>query len=195
MKPIALFILISIFNNQLIRAQDSNYAYAPSNEHPFGILNPDAPKEVGDYAKLIGECDCKSYVKNTEGGWAEPIDMIWTFKYIMNGMAVQDGTLKADGGHSGSIRQYLPDSARWYVHYFSQKALTPVFRVWQGGFKNNEIILYNEQPAPNGTEGFFKIRFYDINDTGYKWIGTWVTPDESFKLETWKINCVKRIDK
>lgn len=164
-----------------------------SKENPYGKVNPAAPRSVGDYEPLIGICDCKSISRKADQSWAEPIDMTWTFKYIMNGMAVQDETLKADGAHSGSIRQYNADSARWYVHYYSTSGATPTLAAWEGNLQDNgEMILYREQQSPNGLDGFFKIRFYDISQEGFKWLGAWVTTDESFSYETWKIACTKR---
>lgn len=70
---------------------------------------------------MIGECQCKSTARNPEDTWANEIDMTWRFKYIMNGIAVQDETLKADGGHSRCIRQFNADSSKWHVHYYSSK--------------------------------------------------------------------------
>ena len=120
--------------------------------------------------------------------------MIWTFKYIMNGMGVQDETLKADGLHSGSIRQFHSDSLKWYVHYYSSGAVnTSPLSMWEGNLnkEKNEIILYKEQTAPNGMEGFYRITFYDMNQKGYKWKGEWVDPSEKIVYPTWKIRCVR----
>ncbi|MEO0573238.1 MAG: hypothetical protein AAF039_16140, partial [Bacteroidota bacterium] len=87
----------------------AQYDFEPSAEHPYGLPNPKAPKEILDFAPMIGECDCKSQKRNPDRTWAEPVDMLWRFKYIMDGMGIQDETLKADGKHSGSIRQFIPD--------------------------------------------------------------------------------------
>ncbi len=171
----------------------AQYAYEPSKEHPFGLPNPKAPKQLLDFAPMIGECDCKSQNRNPDQTWAEPVDMVWRFKYIMNGTGVQDETLKSDGGHSGSIRQFIPDSTRWYVHYYSNKGPTTVLPVWEGTKKENgNIILYREQKAPNGMEGFYRLTFSNISDKGFDWAGEWVSPDESIVYPTWKINCTKR---
>jgi len=43
-----------------------NYEYEPSEKHPFGLPNPDAPPQIKDYAPLIGECDCKSTARNPD---------------------------------------------------------------------------------------------------------------------------------
>ncbi len=82
----------------------------------------------------------------------------------MNGMAVQDETLKVDGRHSGSIRQY---SARWYVHYFSSASAPASLSTWEGGMMHDEIILQRPQKSPSGRDGKYKIRFYNISDEGF----------------------------
>lgn len=170
-------------------AQD--YAYLPNNEHPFGQLNPKAPREVGDYAEMIGICDCLSVARIDQNTWADTIKMTWTFKYIMNGMAVQDETHKVDGLHSGSIRQFNADSSQWFVHYYSTAA-TPQLGSWHGNRTGNEIILYRDQPSPQGIPGFYKITFSNISENGFDWLGEWVSQDESFHYPTWKIYCKKK---
>ena len=46
--------------------------------------NPEAPIQSEDFAPMIGECKCISENRNPDGTWAEPVDMIWRWKYIMN---------------------------------------------------------------------------------------------------------------
>ncbi len=168
------------------------YDYEASEEFPFGRPNPEAPEQIKDYQAMIGECHCKSSTRNQDGSWNDDVDMIWRWKYILNGMAIQDETLKIDGGHSGSIRQFVTDSSRWYVHWFSSKTPSTKFPVWEGNKKDDKIILYKTQKAPNGTDGFFRLTFYDMSETGYKWIGEWVDKTESVVFPTWKINCVRK---
>lgn len=91
--------------------------YSASSQYPFGQLNPDAPKKLSDFKELIGLCDCKSQSRNQDGTWAKEISMTWTFKYIMNGMGIQDETIKEDGKHSGSIRQFDIKNNHWKVYY------------------------------------------------------------------------------
>lgn len=168
----------------------AQFAYEPSEEHPFGLPNPEAPAEILDFAPLIGECNCKSTLRKADQTWAEPVDMVWRFKYIMNGMAIQDETLKDDGTYSGSIRQFNKDSTRWYVHYYSSLPTTTSLPVWEGGKTDDgNIVLYREQKAPNGTDGFFRITFSEMDGNGFKWVGEWVDTTESFVFPTWKIDC------
>ncbi len=166
--------------------------YNVSVENPFGKLNPEAPAETADYAPLIGICDCKSDIRNPDQSWAETKDMTWTFKYVMNGTAVQDETMFKDGRSAGSIRQFIADSSKWYVHFYSNTAPTPKLLAWEGERRGDSIILYNEQKAPNGMDGFYKIVFSDISEDGFNWLGAWVNPTETIVFPTWKIRCTKR---
>ncbi|MEZ4792958.1 MAG: hypothetical protein R2783_05715 [Gelidibacter sp.] len=186
MRYLAILLLFCPF------AMLSQYDYEPSKEHPFGLPNPAAPPQIKDFEPMIGLCDCKSEAKKQDGTWAEPVEMTWSFKYIMNGMAVQDETLKSDGAHSGSIRQFNADSSRWYVHYYSSNGIPNTLPTWEGNKKEGKMILYKKQKAPNGTEGSYRLTFYDIDKKGYKWIGEWVDNSESFAFPTWKIECTKR---
>lgn len=184
-----LLLLTILLNCSLLMAQTE---YEPSKENPFGLPNPEAAAEVQDYQPMIGICDCKSVRRGNDGNWLDSVDMTWQFKYIMNGTGVQDQTIKADGIHSGSIRQYNADSSKWYVHYYSSASAIPTLSSWQGGKIGNDIILHKAQKAPNGMDGFYKITFKDITENGFNWLGEWVNLDESFKYPTWKIYCNKR---
>ena len=187
MKIIYLLILLPF--STFISAQ---YDFEPSADHPYGLPNPQAPKELMDFAPLIGICNCTSEVRNQDQSWSEPQDMMWKFKYIMNGMAIQDETLKADGSHSGSIRQFISDSARWYVHYYSSGTPTATLPTWEGSkTEDDKIVLYRDQKAPNGMDGSFRLSFYDIDPSGFKWIGEWVDTSESIVYPTWRIDCTK----
>lgn len=169
------------------------YPYEPSKEYPFGRLNPEAPPQLADFDLLIGSCDCKSVSRVNQTEWADTVMMTWTFKYIMNGMGVQDETLKADGVYSGSIRQYNADSSKWYVHYYTSSAVVPTLPAWEGNRnQNGDIILYRDQTAPNGMEGLFRLTFSNISEQGYNWAGEWVDKSESIVYPTWRIFCKRK---
>ncbi|MEO9873095.1 hypothetical protein [Ekhidna sp.] len=183
-------ILFTLLLSFTIFAQ---YDYEPSKKNPFGLLNPEAPKQTADYAPIIGECTCKSVSRIDQNTWADTVMMKWTYKYILNGMAVQDETLKEDGTHSGSIRQYNADSSLWYVHYYSSNVATPTLSAWEGNMtESDKMVLYKDQTAPNGTPGFFRITFSDITETGFNWTGEWVNKAETFVYPTWKIFCLRK---
>lgn len=184
-----LFFFLGIISLTLNGQSSAEYNYEPSPKHPFGLANPDAPQQIKDYAQLIGRHKCKS-VSRVSNVWTDTVHMEWTYKYIMNGLAIKDETLKEDGTHSGSIRQFNIDSTRWYVHYYSSKAAPPQLQAWEGNLNDQgEMILYSPQKAPNGMEGYYKIRFFDISEKGFNWIGAWVDETETVSFPLWKIFC------
>lgn len=186
------FFLFLFSSNAANSQSNSMMEYEPSADLPFGKINPNAPKQLSDFQSMIGICDCASERRNQDGTWQDPIKMVWKFKYIMNGMAVQDETHKEDGIHSGSIRQFNSDSLQWYVHYYSSNSPTPKLSTWAGGKQNDKIVLSMPQKAPNGMDGFSRLTFYDISDNGFKWIGEWVDTSGQVAFPFWKIDCTKR---
>ncbi len=187
MKIVRFFLLLpGILLSQI------SMEYMPDTKNPFGTLNPDAPTEVADFEPLIGTCDCISTARKADQSWGEPQKMIWTFKYIMNGMAVQDETLKEDGIPSGSIRQFIADSSKWYVHYYTNARPSTTLPTWEGGKRGDSLVFYREQKAPNGMDGSYRLTFSNISNTGFDWVGEWVDTSESIVYPTWKIECKKR---
>lgn len=168
----------------------SSFEYKESKGFPYGKPNPNAPKQIKDYQPFIGTCDCLSYRRGPDGNWLEGVSMTWTFKYIMNGMAVQDNTLKADGIHSGSIRQYNVDSSQWNVSYYSSVATaSTALPLWTGNRENDKIVLYKEQASPQGVAGFSRLTFSNWSEEGYQWVGEWVDTNETIVFPFWKIDC------
>jgi hypothetical protein len=186
MRSLFLFAVI-LLASVVTHAQQ--YQYAPSESHPYGLPNPKAPMQIKDFAEMIGTCHCKSVTRIDQQTWSDTLAMTWTFKYIMNGMAVQDETYKADGLHSGSIRQYSTDSSRWYVYYYAAASIPTTLPAWEGGRKANKIVLTRDQRAPNGMDGHYRLTFNDISERGYNWAGEWVSKDGSFVYPTWRIFC------
>ena len=169
----------------------SELSYEPTATHPFGLPNPSSPENIKDWDELIGECKCESFTFQKDRTWSEAVNVLWRFKYIMNGTAVQDESLKSDGVHSGSIRQFDSISASWNVHYYSSSGAPQDLQSWNGKREGDKILLYDAQKAPNGMDGFYKISFTDISTKGFNWLGEWVSPDESIKFPLWKIICTK----
>ncbi|MEP2937748.1 MAG: hypothetical protein ABJM06_03780 [Gilvibacter sp.] len=192
MKQLYLWLSLTLLLPTTLLGQ---YDYEANGIHPYGRPNPEAPSQILDFDAMIGECDCQSTRRKPDGTWGKPEPMLWRFKYIMNGMAIQDETLKPNGAHTGNIRQFIADSSKWYVHYYSNSRPSTTFPVWEGGKKEKEIVLYRDQKAPNGAEGYYKIRFYDMSKRGYKWSGAWVSADESIVFDNWNIVCVRPEEK
>lgn len=166
--------------------------YEPNPAHNFGTLNPRAPEQVADFKPLIGNNICRSVQRNPDGTWQDTTDMLWKWKYIMNGTAVQDEVWRAEDNYAGSIRQYQADSAQWVVTYFSYPFVSYKPGVWHGSKKGDDIVLTQIQKAPNGMEGYSRLTFYDIDFYSFKWSGVWVSKDETIEYPFWMIECKKR---
>jgi len=186
-------LFFSFFVAFALQAQQQNKV---SDAFPFGKIHPDAPEALADFAPMIGICDCKSVQRNKQGVFQDTIDAVWQFKYILNGMAIQDETWKADGSTTSSIRQYNSDILKWYVTFFSSNQANPSPSTWSGT-KNEkgDVVLYLPQEAPNGMEGFSRLTFYNISEKGFDWIGEWVDTKETFSYPFWEIKCKKRKNK
>lgn len=196
MRALLLYCFIFLGFTQVSMGQiDMSKIYNATAENPFGLPHPDAPEQIKDYAPMIGICDCVSTSRNPDGTWAEPVEMVWTWKYILNGTAVQDESLKSDGIHGGSIRQYSIDSARWYVHFYSAGRVWPRLNAWEGNLspEKDKIVLTKDSPAPgSGTPGDYRLTFYDLSEEGFKWIAEWIDKPGSIVYPNWKITCKKR---
>ena len=192
MKSI-LFSVIMIFCSGL-SAQEATIdrSYEATFENPFGSVHPDHAEQLIDFAALIGDCDCKSINRNSDGTWNDTLDMVWRFKYIMNGTSIQDETWKSDGGHSGSIRQYITDSSAWAVTYFSSRFPSASPGVWMGGKDGEDIILYKDHTAPNGTAGDSWLTFYNIDESGFDWKGEWIDKTKTVVYPFWMIYCHRK---
>lgn len=191
MKPLYLLLLLALSLN----ANAQNKEYEPDDQYPYGRLNPTAPEATGDFGPMIGLCDCISVNRNPDGTWQDSLKMEWRFKYIMNGTAVQDEVWRENGMMAGSLRQYNADSARWYVSYYSNASIPASLPAWSGA-KNDDgnIVLYKDQTAPNGMEGFSRLTFQNITSGGFDWKGEWVSKDESIVYPFWTISCIRRAD-
>ena len=192
LKTTLALIVFAIAGIQYTAGQEiADFSYVPNASYPFGRYNPEAPSQLLDFDPLIGICDCQSVARNPDGTWQDTTVMIWKFKYIMNGWAVQDETFR-DGFFATGIRQVNPDSAKWTVTYSSSNSAPYTVPVWVGDKKDGNIVLYRDQVAPNGMVGYYKITFFDISSAGFNWKGEWVNADESIVFPTWHIICDKR---
>ena len=190
MKKLTLILSLLACLNVLAQVETENTQYEPSATNPWGLPDPESPN-VTDYKEMIGTCDCKS-VSRANQVWGDTTNMVWKFKYIMNGTAVQDEVWRNGRRYAGSIRQFQPDSAEWIVTYFSNPGIPYNPPVWHGKRENNQIVLYREQKAPNGLDGYYRITFYDLREDGFNWKGEWVNTTETFAYPTWVIFCQRR---
>jgi hypothetical protein len=186
-----LTIILSMIFFLPISGQSQIDQYEASEAFPFGQRNPAAPDQIDDFAPMIGICDCKSLRRNSDGSWQDTIDLVWKFKYVLNGTAIQDQTW-AEGIYATSIRQIQPDSALWVVGYNSYPTVNFSPKPWIGKKEGDDIVLKLNQAAPNGMEGVSRLTFSAIRSEGFHWTGEWVSEANNIVFPFWYIWCEKR---
>jgi len=190
-KVFFLFLFMTSLSGCLIAQASEWQKYEPNEIHPYGMRDPQAPASLDDFAPMIGTCDCKSQSRNPDGTWQDSVDMIWTFKYIMNGTAIQDEVWR-ENSYATSIRLFNPDSAVWVVSYHSNPSVSMRTPTWIGKKADKDIVLYMDQMAPNGMEGSSRLTFTDISFDGFHWRGEWVNEEQGIVYPFWLIWCKKR---
>lgn len=185
-------IILSIFLIFVFQLSAQTIDYTVSQKNLYGKPNPDAPEQLQDFASMIGKCDCKSVRRNSDGSWQDTLQMVWKFKYILNGTAIQDESWNENGFYATSIRQFNVDSLNWVVSFYSSKNVSNSVNVWKGKKEGDQIVLKMPQKSPNGLEGVSRLTFYNISDNGFKWKGEWTNVDESIVYAFWTIDCVKK---
>lgn len=184
-------IILSIFLIFVFQLSAQTIDYTVSQKNLYGKPNPDAPEQLQDFAPMIGKCDCKSLRRNSDGSWQDTLHMVWKFKYILNGTAIQDESWHENGFYATSIRQFNVDSLNWVVSFYSSKKVSNSVNVWKGKKEGDQIVLKMPQKSPNGLDGISRLTFYNISDNGFKWKGEWTNINESIVYPFWTIECVK----
>jgi hypothetical protein len=185
---LSLLLALSV----LLPAQTQDWQqYEPSKEFPYGQKHPDAPAQLDDFQPMIGTCDCKSLQRSPDGTWADTLDMVWSFKYILNGRAIQDQTWR-ENSSATSIRKFNPDSSLWVVDYHSFPGLSTKSSLWLGKKEGEEIVLKMPQKSPGGLDGISRLTFTNISETGFDWRGEWVNEEMQVVYPFWLIWCEKR---
>ena len=132
----------------------------------YGELNKSAPIETGQWSKLIGDWDCIS-MDLVEEDWIEN-KATWTWKYILDGYAVQDFWYQEDKDpnskmknfYGTNLRIYNPIKKIWEISWLNNKAMkiAPLFAKKEG----DKILLFDEKHS-------FEVRFYEMKQNSFKW--------------------------
>lgn len=170
--------------------RSENLAYEPSIEHPYGQRNPEAPEQLEQFAFMIGQNDCTDERLNNATGEWDSGTRSWDAYYYMNGYAIRD-TGRSGGTTNANIRLYDVAAQEWIVTFFSMPAYGT--GTWRGGMEGDNMVLRLPQKAP-GTDidGFSRLTFSNISDSGFNWDGEWVSSDGSVVFPFWRIRCTKR---
>ena len=190
MKKINSAFLLLLSTNAL--ARENALEFEPNTEHPFGRPNPAAPKELSQFAFMIGNNNCTEK-RRTPGSdnWVES-KRTWDAHYALNGMAIMDSG-RSGNSTNGNIRAFDTATGLWHVTFFSM----PIYGsgVWKGKVEDGKIVLKQPQKAP-GTDfdGISKLTFSNISNQGFNWNAEWISEDGSVVYSFWEIRCKKSTD-
>ncbi|MCB0373241.1 MAG: hypothetical protein KDD31_09555 [Muricauda sp.] len=181
---------------QTIEYSQKLTAFEASPGFPYGIPNPKAPEQIRDFDDLIGTCDCKS-LQYRPGVANDTLPLLWKWKYILNGNAVQDeGWFGNDDTFQSSftsIRILDPATKKWTVPFFIPQ-LRGDPQIWKGGRENDVIVLRKEQKSNSGDDIQSILTFSNISDDGFNWEGKIVNHTKNTSRVFWRIWCKKRRD-
>ena len=190
---VIIYIFCILFCSSFIYSQENNFGtFNPSEIFPYGLPNTQTGEQIKDFNEMIGICDCRSVRRKPDQTWQDTLNMVWKFKYILNGNAVQDETWHENGFFATSIRQFQPDSLNWIVSYYGTKFIPPSVRVWKGNRIGNEIVLKMPPKSPGGLDGINRLTYYDISNSGFKWKGEWTDLEEKNVYPFWTIDSKRR---
>lgn len=151
----------------------------------YGVPNPHAPKELAQFAFLIGKWQGEGISQNKEGT-SEPYQMTWVGRYILNGYAIADeARIFNEMGTVESIfityRFYDRNMNRWIIEVFNvfESTMTQQAPDDLGGVqvKGDSITLMTRYPNGIGRESFlnrtkdhFTYRLDVSIDEGKSWL-------------------------
>ncbi len=155
-------------------------------DFPFGQPNPSAPEEIQQFHFMIGifDCDDELFIN---GEWRK-MKATWQTNYTLNGHAIQDH-YRNEIYAGTSWRVYNPREELWHVTFLGMPGGHT--GLWKGSRDGDRIVLTSEQTAPNGTISTSRLRFSQITDNSFEWLGERITADGTV-TPNWKISARRR---
>lgn len=147
---------------------------AAASDFDPGTPHPDAPPQIELFGRLAGAWDAKMWVIQDDGTFPEePLAALWTFRYILDGRAIQDewtapppGQPVADGSrqHGTGLRVYHPAEDRWEVAWISNtQPFVTTFEAEPHG--DGGIVMLGEPPTGHPSRTTFR----DVEEDRFSW--------------------------
>ncbi|MEE8586667.1 MAG: hypothetical protein V3T83_17640 [Acidobacteriota bacterium] len=165
-------------------AQDG--PYNPTSEHPFGRPNPSAPRQLEQFAFMIGEFDCTDRIRQRDDSWNE-FPATWHGYYFLNGLGIIDRYWNGRFA-TANTRVFDPASGKWKVTFFKMPGYGS--GVWEGEKEGDQMVMKQENRRPDGTLTVSRLTFYDITEKSYQWKGERVIGEQA--TATWTSSCKRR---
>ncbi len=151
----------------------------------YGTQHPSAPEQTKQFGQLVGKWNCISEDLAQDGTW-QTSKAIWTFKYTLDGFAIEDiwferandktnNTATLGRDFTGiNYRIYNPQFNNWQCVWLDNRANT-MSAVWTAEQENDQIRMHD------GT-GNWHIIFFNITSNRFDWKYEVKQSDDSWKL-------------
>lgn len=144
----------------------------PDDELIADAAAPDAPVEIEQFGRLVGQWKCLGSEPDEDGNWVEEsAESTWTWHYVLGGYAVQDLWEPGPGIRSGSLgtnlRIYNADDDIWHLTWTS--AAQQEFDYFSGSERDGRIVLLGERPARRHPAHAARVTFDNIEAERFDW--------------------------
>ena len=147
-------VAVIVIATLLVVASTSRTTYAQIVPPP-GEPNPNAPRELSQFAYLIGKWQAQARIQLDDSTWEESA-AVWTFRYILDGYAIagvfqslgEDGELTTSGM---GFHYFNRDQDRWIIEYFVPRISMLMLQAQQdaGGVQvsDTSVTVVTRMPA------------------------------------------------
>jgi hypothetical protein len=157
------------------------------NEREYGKPNPNAPRELSQFAFLVGRWRGEAKLKQEDGAW-ESLDALWEGRYVLDGYAIADeyrmmtpaGELLVLGMN---FRSYDVKKKAWNLKWLDARAGT-----WTdlgpedlGGVVTDGKAISYRMKEPLARHAFTRATYTNISSDHFTWRG-----DRSDDGKTWE---------
>lgn len=150
------------------------------------VLAAEAPASGLElYGRLVGTWDVNNRYRSLDSGEWTTGTAVWTFGWVLDGLAVQDVMWFTDRAADGypvrrtgsTMRLYDPGAGRWHVVWFSPRGQT----VTLTGRPGPDGGIEQEGRRLDGTP--VRWTFEDVTAESFRWLG-YTSPDDG---TTWDL--------
>ncbi|MEO1202939.1 MAG: hypothetical protein AAFX10_09535 [Pseudomonadota bacterium] len=91
-------------------------------------------------------------------------------------------------GVSASQRIYNPETQQWHVWYFIGQGFYYAGE-WIGGAKGDRLVFEKPDEKVGDRKMLSRLEYYDIDDTGFKWMSSNIDNETGEVFVDWRITC------
>lgn len=134
----------------------------------------DAPAELMQFGRLVGEWKCTGFTRQKDGSWQpNPWQNTWTWYWALGGSAIQDvweaPAESPSGASTGTnLRVYDVNTGTWHMAWTT--TLTNQFDLFTATQQDRDMVMEGRIPGRGARpEHFARITFHDIEPRSYLW--------------------------